>query len=167
MSDEGAYYVISPELEKTMRSSATTTSATSGSQIIEEETVTKKRITTYDNLGVIELISKVDILLQEVEDLISAIRDTPTPGKNLNGLRTIIREEIGKVISETGAPIVENMIELRDIPRDQAKEEIMALLDKSDKLYYYDIAEALRLDLELVVELVNELEREGLVGGAE
>ncbi|MBE0515772.1 MAG: hypothetical protein IBX41_00040 [Methanophagales archaeon] len=68
-------------------------------------------------------------------------------------------------IEEEGA--TEKVIMLRSISREQAKEEIMALLDESDKLYYSDIAEALRLDLELVVEIIQELEAEGKVGEAE
>ena len=61
----------------------------------------------------------------------------------------------------------EEVIMLRSISREQAKKEIMELLDKSDKLYYGDIAEALKLDLEQVVEIVEELEAEGEVGEAE
>ena len=98
--------------------------------------------------------------------MISVIRDTPTPEKDLNGLRSIIREEIEKAISGCLGPITEDIIVLRTITREQAKEEIMELLDKSDKLYYYNM-ETLKLDLELVVELVNELESEGLAGCAE
>ncbi len=62
----------------------------------------------------------------------------------------------------------EEVIMLRSISREQAKEEIMELFDKSsDKLYYSDIVEALKLDLEEVVEIVEELKAEGEVGEAE
>lgn len=61
----------------------------------------------------------------------------------------------------------EEVILLRSISREQAKEEIMGLLDKSDKLYYSDIAEKLKLDLKEVVEIIEELEAEGEVGEAE
>lgn len=61
----------------------------------------------------------------------------------------------------------EDVMVLRSITRDEAKKEILDLLDKSDKLYYYDIAEALRLDLEEVVQIMSELESEGFVGVAE
>jgi sugar-specific transcriptional regulator TrmB len=61
----------------------------------------------------------------------------------------------------------EEVMVLRSITRDEAKKEIIDLLDKSEKLYYYDIAEALRLDLEQVVDLMSELESEGVVGVAE
>lgn len=87
--------------------------------------------------------------------------------KNLNGLRSIVREEVEAALIGCGGDITGDTIELRSIPRATAKEEIMELLDKSDKLCYFDIAEALNLDLELVVELLSELEGEGLVGGVE
>jgi len=61
----------------------------------------------------------------------------------------------------------EEVTMLRSISREQAKEEIMELLDKSDKLYYSDIAEKLKLDLKEVVEIIEELEAEGEVGEAE
>jgi dCTP deaminase len=54
---------------------------------------------------------------------------------------------------------------LRAIPRNQAKKEILALFKESkDPLFYSHVAEQLSLDLELVVELCNELENQGLIG---
>jgi dCTP deaminase len=54
---------------------------------------------------------------------------------------------------------------LRAITRQQAKAEILDLFKNSNEtLFYSDIAERLRLDLELVVELCNELEKEGCIG---
>jgi hypothetical protein len=52
---------------------------------------------------------------------------------------------------------------LREIPRDQAKKEIVELFNKSGTLYFSDIAENLRLDLELVVQLCEELKKEGKI----
>lgn len=54
---------------------------------------------------------------------------------------------------------------IRAIPREQAKDEILALFREAKKsLFYSDVAEALSLDLELVVELCNELEKEARIG---
>ena len=105
------------------------------------------------------------------------------PAPILNYLGQIIREEIRlmearvmqridlleqRIIeSERSGVNSEEVILLRSIPREQAKEEIMKLLDESDKLYYSDIAEMLRLDLKEVVEIIEELEAEGKVGEAE
>ena len=55
-------------------------------------------------------------------------------------------------------------IVLRDIPREQAKAEIEALLrNTTDSLYYFDIMKRLGLDLELVVSVCNELVNEGKI----
>ncbi len=59
--------------------------------------------------------------------------------------------------------VTEEVIILRSIPKEQAKKEIMDLLDKYNKLDYGEIAEKLRLDLEQVVEIVEELEKEGKI----
>jgi len=56
------------------------------------------------------------------------------------------------------------VIKLRKVTREDAKSEIMELYKKSpEPLYYSDIIEKLNLDLELVVEIANELEKEGLI----
>ena len=51
---------------------------------------------------------------------------------------------------------------LREIDKTQAKQEIKKLFASTDKpLYYSDIAEELELDLEMVVEICEELIKEG------
>jgi len=57
----------------------------------------------------------------------------------------------------------EKVVVLREISREQAKEEIRRLFSGGRTLYYSDVAEELRLDLELVVDLCRELEAEGEV----
>jgi hypothetical protein len=52
---------------------------------------------------------------------------------------------------------------LREISREDAKSEIEELFIRGDILYYSDIAEKLRIDLELVVEICDELGKEGKV----
>ncbi len=54
-------------------------------------------------------------------------------------------------------------IVLREITREEAKSEIEDLFKKGDILYYSDISEQLRIDLELVVEICEELIKEGKV----
>lgn len=100
-------------------------------------------------------------------ELLASLKDsTLTSQKVLSNQRAIIAEEVAKAVSQSGDHITENTVVIRSITREEAKKEIMELLDKSDKLYYYDIAEALNLDLELVVNLIAELESEGMVGEA-
>lgn len=57
----------------------------------------------------------------------------------------------------------EEVIVLREITREEAKIEIERLFTKGDTLYYSDIAKKLRLDLELVVNICEELFKEGKV----
>jgi hypothetical protein len=52
---------------------------------------------------------------------------------------------------------------LREITREEAKSEIERLFEKGNTLYYSDIAEKLRINLELVVDICEELFREGKV----
>jgi hypothetical protein len=85
--------------------------------------------------------------------------------EQVNRLENIIGEMSNRM--EPMQTSFEDVMVLRSITRDEAKKEILDLLDKSDKLYYYDIAEALRLDLEEVVQIMSELESEGFVGVAE
>jgi regulator of replication initiation timing len=55
----------------------------------------------------------------------------------------------------------ERVIILQEISRDEAKEQIRNLFSTGRTLYYSDIAEELRLDLEMVVEICNELRESG------
>ena len=57
----------------------------------------------------------------------------------------------------------EKVIVLREISREQAEQEIQQLFSSGRTLYYSDIAEELRLDLELVVDICRELEENGEV----
>ena len=72
-------------------------------------------------------------------------------------------EELQKKVDK----LMENLptqktIILREIDKTQAKQEIKKLFASTDKpLYYSDIAEELELDLEMVVEICEELIKEG------
>lgn len=54
----------------------------------------------------------------------------------------------------------EKVIVLRDITREEAKQEIKQLFASGRTLYYSDIVKELGLDLETVVDICNELEEE-------
>ena len=58
---------------------------------------------------------------------------------------------------------VENVIVLREITKEEAKAEIINLFAAGDTLYYSDISERLRIDLEMVVEICRELKAEGAI----
>ena len=57
----------------------------------------------------------------------------------------------------------EEVIILREISREQAKQEIWQLFSGGQTLYYSEIAEELRLDLELVVDICRELQESGQI----
>jgi Arc/MetJ-type ribon-helix-helix transcriptional regulator len=52
------------------------------------------------------------------------------------------------------------IINIRNIPKKQAKKEIKKYMEVHDIAYVSQIAERLELDLDLVFDLVNELEKE-------
>ena len=56
------------------------------------------------------------------------------------------------------------IIEIREIGREQAKSEIVDLFATGETLYYSDIADRLLLDYEMVIEICRELESEGAIG---
>ena len=80
-------------------------------------------------------------------------------------LRIILSNLISRVeFLEHGLSISEQVVILREIPRDEAKSEILTLysnIPETEDLYYSDIAIKLGLDLKLVVELCQELKKEG------
>ncbi len=58
----------------------------------------------------------------------------------------------------------ERVIVLKEISKEEATEEIRQLFSSGRTLYYSDIAEELRLDLELVVDICHELQESGEIG---
>ena len=58
----------------------------------------------------------------------------------------------------------ERMIILREVSKEEAKEEIRNLFSTGRTLYYSDIAKKLSLDLEMVVDICNELQKSGEIG---
>lgn len=68
---------------------------------------------------------------------------------------------------EATAMISDEVIVLRTISREEAKQEIRELFKAGGSLFYSDISERLRIDLPLVVELCQELENEGEIGEVE
>lgn len=55
----------------------------------------------------------------------------------------------------------ERTVVLREVSKEEAEKDILELFSQSGILYYSDIAEQLRLDLKLVVEICNELQKRG------
>jgi len=92
----------------------------------------------------------------------------PTDVLYLMEENALLRQEIGQIkqkLSELEERIPEEkVIVLREISREKAKKEIRQLFSNERTLYYSDIAEELRLDLKLVVDICHELQESGEIG---
>ena len=55
------------------------------------------------------------------------------------------------------------VIYIRDVSREKAKKEIIGYVKNNKKAYTSNIADALRLDFDLVLEIIKELMKEGRV----
>ena len=78
---------------------------------------------------------------------------------------SILRKEVDAIRKKL-ADLEERMPEhkvivLREISREEARQEIRELFTNERAFYYSDIAEELQLDLKLVVEICHELEEAG------
>lgn len=77
---------------------------------------------------------------------------------------TQLVKEIKTLVQHIASSKDEPVVLLRDVDREQASKEIEELFKGCKTLYYSDIAQQLRLDLELVVDICNELEEKGIIG---
>lgn len=66
-------------------------------------------------------------------------------------------------VARPEAIAVEKIIVLREITREEAKAEIVDLFATGETLYYSDISERLRIDLEMTVTICRELMAEGAI----
>jgi hypothetical protein len=116
---------------------------------------------------------------RKIEQVIQAVRVVINMPSSTRGLdpfteveNILLRSEIEQVrgdLEQTKQRLAElekrmpeeKVIVLREISKEQAKQEIQQLFSSGRTLYYSDIAEELRLDLELVVDICRELQEEG------
>ena len=70
-----------------------------------------------------------------------------------------LEEQVGRLEEN----LVQQVIVLREMTREEAKTEIIDLFACGETLYYSDISERLRIDLEVVVEICRELQAEGAI----
>lgn len=73
-------------------------------------------------------------------------------------IRDAVRDKLGDLMEQ-------KIVKIREIDKTEAKKEIINYLDRKTNAWTYEIADDLGLDLRLVHEAIEELEREGLVGG--
>ena len=72
-----------------------------------------------------------------------------------------------KVVAMQATNSAEKFLKIREIPREQAKEEVRAFFKAhhGETIYPSDVMEALSLDYDLVYEICEELEQEGKIKG--
>jgi len=128
----------------------------------EEELKRKKEQVIAVSLQRISHFSEATIgSLIEIELLDFSERITKLQREN-NYLQQQV-EELQKKVSKLMESLpTQKTIILREINKAQAKQEIKKLFTATyEPLYYSDIAEELKLDLEMVVEICQELIKEG------
>ena len=100
----------------------------------------------------LDLVKETDFVGQ-----ISSIR------KDIAELKSSIQEILKRI---EGFSEVEEMVSLKDISHEQAKEEIAHFFLKHDgeEIGYEDLQNALRIDIKTIWTVCNELEKEGKIG---
>ncbi len=105
-------------------------------------------------LGVAEMSKKLDIFMQQHRDEIRAYQE----------FNQRMMAEMKKLVEHVVSDRVSTVV-LRALPREEAKQEVLNLFrSATGPLFYSDIAERLQMDLEQVLDVTTELEREGLIG---
>ncbi|MGQ9515510.1 MAG: ribbon-helix-helix domain-containing protein [Thermoproteota archaeon] len=103
--------------------------------------------------------SKV-ILIRFGEDELQKI-DSLLGKTGLRSRSEFIREAVQHYLENVAEMRV---IELRDVSKDQAKKEILEYIKKRKEAETFDIANDLRLDLNLTMKALKELWEEGRIG---
>ena len=68
-----------------------------------------------------------------------------------------IRDSVRKNIASL------KVVKIRDVSREKAKKEIIEFMKSHNEAYSSDLAEDLELDVEIVISIMKELNKEGLV----
>jgi Arc/MetJ-type ribon-helix-helix transcriptional regulator len=108
-------------------------------------TAEEKEIKTNKNIGT----KLTPIEYQEINDLVNA-------GLFLdrsNFLREAIKDKLKSI----------KVIKLREVDYETAKKEVLGYYQSYNGVYMSEVAENLELDIELVINITNELIREGRV----
>ncbi len=87
----------------------------------------------------------------------AAAEEGISPSLMLKRIKTL-EERLNKM--EKALP-EQKVVILRDISKKEAEQQICRLFAKGKTLYYSDIAESLGLDLKMVVDICNKLQKRG------
>ncbi len=103
-----------------------------------------------------ELISKVDILLQEVEDLVSEFKEIKDGLKRLE-----ISSDLAKNDTEPMIIIVEEMDMVT------AKQKVIEFMKEHKTSDIEELHQSIRCDISTLVKVIDELCAEGLISGSD
>jgi hypothetical protein len=108
-------------------------------------------------------VSSTDSQKFATEGLFSDYLRTKRENVDLRVENTALKEKVA-VMQHNSA---EKIMQLREIPREQAKAEIRKFFQDhhGESVYPSDILESLHLDYDLVYEICEELEKEGKIKG--
>lgn len=131
---------------------------------LKEDTLKKSILELLERVNMLEKKTEVEQeKYYDTDDFIDSLA-SDRPGNNrLAGTVKNLQKRISVLEGLQKLRHIE-VIELRDIPHDHARCEIEDMFKKGG---YYDpgeVAEKLRLDVRLVVNICNELIREGIIG---
>jgi deoxycytidine triphosphate deaminase len=111
--------------------------------------------------GVAQMSQKLDTFMQQhLDEIRSSQRFTQALMSENQALFVEMKKLVQHIVGERISTVVP-----RALSPEEAKREILDLFRSTrGPLFYSDIAERLQIDLEQVLEITNELEREGLIG---
>ena len=114
--------------------------------------------------GFTELSKNIEVVASLGQKLDRFIESHDKQTEKIMRHNTKLVNEIKRLVEYISTHQKEPTVILKTISREEAVKEIEELFKKEGTLYYSDIADRLRLDLELVVDICNELEAKGIIG---
>ena len=94
---------------------------------------------------------------------VSRLRAEVSRLKKLAATQEMQIAELQQELDTTRATQPDEFIEIREISKEQAREEIIESFKSGEPLDHADLADALALEISLVVEVCSELMEEGVV----
>jgi hypothetical protein len=100
----------------------------------------------------IEMYPHTNFIIRRKDDEIASLKSV------IHQMRSEIKNIKEKLVE---TPIKMNIIELREIPKNEAKQEILDYYQSHDTVFPSDVASDLGLDLKMTIQIVKELVHEG------
>ena len=148
------------ELNEIVAAAAATST---GQEMLEGIDVEHARLVFFDSFGVSDSVRiggpshAVSVMLSSIHVTHPAV-NLSTEIEQLKVRVAALEEEVARL---KGSLADGEVIELRTISKEEAKQEILDLFQSGETLFYSDLAGRLRIDLPLVVEICEELKKGG------